>query len=262
MENKREGFDILQRGQLERVPETKDHQEEGEHLKQIVTQEVLRKPENGARDIELERTKQMELRPRIYIFFDRDKTGISFSDMSDGSPSVNDANEDKYVTTLEDISMATWDDKVNAQKGETGCVRRTVECEEGVYEAITYIVTEGEFETIVRKILLSDDPRKIEISVPRIKYNDYDDFVRIRDEASKAINMGYNIDDYKEKSSKVAVGDFQTPNESLIDINKKTLPINDAKHEEDIIDLFPQYNKLDPTGNGGFGNNDSHKGIK
>ena len=259
MENKREGFDILQRGQLERVPETKDHQEEGEHLKQIVTQEVLRKPENGARDIELERTKQMELRPRIYIFFDRDKTGISFSDMSDGSPSVNDANEDKYVTELEDISMATWDDKVNAQKGETGCVRRTVECEEGVYEAITYIVTEEEFETIVRKILLSDDPRKIEISVPRAKYNDYDDFLKIKDDVLNLINTGtgYNFDSDKGKNPEVAV---REPN--FNQTNHETISIKDLNSIEDITDSFSQYNQFDSTGDIGFDNHDSHKGIK
>ncbi len=249
--------EIFPRG-LEFVPETQNSQKEKEPLESLVVPGDPNGPGNGGNDIEFEREriKQFELKPIIYIFCDRNKPGISFIDMRDSSSSVSDTDEDKYVTTLESISIVGWNDKINAQEDKTSRVSRTIDDSKVVYEAFTYIVTEEELEMIAKKILQSDDPQKIEIIIPKRKYNYYDDFLKIKNDISNVINMGYDFDYNNDNNSKVATGNNQIPNESFNE------PINNSNHNEDIIDSFSYYNKFDPTDSGGFDNYDPNKGIK
>ena len=153
---------------------------------QLMAQVVPEKKGNNARS-DRRRVLEIDYADIVYIFTDPKKPGIVFYDRTPRRQEEKDAKgikKGQYLTELEDISAAVWDEKTNIPNGE-----RTFLYVDGDVKVKTIMVSEERMEKILDKLskcephsmVIIDTSEQFSYGHVDNNYN-YNNFKEIRDD--------------------------------------------------------------------------------
>lgn len=153
--------------------------------------------------------REMLLADVIYVFFDKNESGIVFYDHT-----VSEKPEGVYVTDMHSLGLADWNDQIN-EPGKSGLCRSRL----GVYEVKTIMVSKKRYFEICDEILSHPkDEEKIEIDT--------------RDRKLNQIDSNNSFDNYKESN----YADLIKLRENLI-LNMQQYN-NEDPSKNDMVDGF------------------------
>lgn len=154
-----------------------------EYEKKQITIQEQEERENTAQDGK----REMDITDVIYIFTSTDKPGIKFYDRTPRrmeTELTGTLPEGKYLTDMDSISVATWDEETNKANTTILC-----KVKDGTLNIKTIMVSEEQFIDIVNEIMKQKDNKVIVIDTRNKK---------IENNIDTIINNFDNKTDYKE----------------------------------------------------------------
>ena len=164
--------------------------------RQMMTQ-IERKNES----IQIE--SEEELADVVYIFTSPDKPGIKFYDRTPQKAEaaiVGTLPQGKFITDTSSIYTAQWDESIN-EENETVRIR----VYDGAYKATTIMVSEEQFDEIIRKIVSQMKNDKIIIDTRKKTFENKRDYKSLLDLKQELITE-INLSDYTNLNKKGSSG--------------------------------------------------------